>query len=178
MGERKGDWIQTYTGARFWPLDPRPEDVHLEDIAHALAHQCRYGGHCRVHYSVAQHSIEVARAVPTGDRRAALLHDAAEAYLVDLPRPVKRMLPGYAEMEAAVWAAIAARFGLPAELPASVHEADERILADEARWLMAPPAPEGWGLRKPGYGWPIRPVPAAEAKRMFLDQATVLGVRS
>ena len=57
MSERGGDWMQTYSGFQFWPLDPRPEEIHVIDIAHSLANQCRYAGHCREFYSVAQHSV-------------------------------------------------------------------------------------------------------------------------
>lgn len=62
--DRRGDWIQTFTGRRFWPLDPRPEDVCIEDIAHALSLKCRFGGHCTRFYSVAEHSVHVSNYVP------------------------------------------------------------------------------------------------------------------
>ena len=65
---RKGDWILTYSGIEFWPLDPRPEDVRIEDIAHALSMQCRFAGHCDRFYSVAEHSIRVADLVPREDK--------------------------------------------------------------------------------------------------------------
>ena len=90
MAARKGDWIQTFTGRAFYVLDPRPEDVDIEDIAHALSMQCRFAGHCREFYSVAQHSVTASWLVPPEDALWGLLHDAAEAYVVDLPRPIKR----------------------------------------------------------------------------------------
>lgn len=89
---RRGDWISTFTGRVFWPLDPRPEDVDIVDIAHALSHLCRWGGHTTAHWSVAQHSIMVSEIAPQELALAALLHDAAEAYIGDLMRPVKRNL--------------------------------------------------------------------------------------
>ena len=143
---RKGDWMQTFTGRQFWPLDPRPEDVDILDIAHALANQCRYAGHCRRFYSVAEHSVLLARAVAPEHRLWALLHDAAEAYLVDLPRPVKRQVVGYHLAEAAVMAAICWRFGLAPEMPDAVHEADYRILRDELEQNMAAP-PSRWPVQ-------------------------------
>lgn len=140
MTERRGDWMQTFTGRQFWPLDPRPGEVEILDIAHALANQCRYAGHCRRFYSVAEHCVLLARAVTPEHRLWALLHDAAEAYLVDLPRPVKRQVVGYHTAEAAVMAAICLRFGLKPEMPDAVHDADYRILRDELEQNMMPPA--------------------------------------
>ena len=90
MSERVGDWIQTMSGVIFYPLDPRPEEIRIEDIAHALSHQCRFAGHCREFYSVAEHSVRVSRELPQEFMLWGLLHDASEAYLVDLPRPIKR----------------------------------------------------------------------------------------
>lgn len=170
---RHGDWMQTATGRQFWPIDPRADEVFPEDIAHSLAHQCRYAGHCRTFYSVAQHSVLVSLAVPPKDALWGLLHDASEAYLVDVPRPVKPFLCGYKSAERAVTAAIASRFGLPPEMPASVKVADERILADEAAQLMAPP-PVPWNLRYLPFGITIDPLPPAEAKALFLARLEAL----
>jgi hypothetical protein len=133
----RGDWMQTFTGRRFYPLSPRAADIDAADIAHALSLLCRYGGHVDRFYSVAEHCVLMSRAVPPEDALAALLHDATEAYIVDVPRPLKRQLPGYREIEQAVWHAIAVRFGLDLALPASVHEADNRILLTERNALMA-----------------------------------------
>ncbi|WP_420104129.1 phosphohydrolase [Bosea sp. (in: a-proteobacteria)] len=140
---RLGDWIQTFTGRQFWPLDPRPDEIEIADIAHALAHQCRYGGHIRQFYSVAEHCVLMAHAVAPEHRLAALMHDAAEGYLVDLPRPIKRAMPHYRAAETAIWLAICVRYGIAPELPAEVHEADNRILVDEREQGMAPP-PAPW----------------------------------
>lgn len=145
MTARHGDWMQTFTGRQFWPMDPRPEEVAIADIAHALSLACRYAGHCRRFYSVAEHCVLMAWAVEPRHQLWALMHDASEAYLVDVPRPLKPYLPGYKVAEAAVMLAICARFGLPAEMPAAVHAADNRILHDElAQAMAAPPMP--WNL--------------------------------
>lgn len=130
---RLGDWMQTFSGRQFWPLDPLPDEVHIEDIAHALSMQCRYAGHCRRFYSVAEHSVLLALHFHGQPdlARWALLHDASEAYLVDVPRPVKPHLMGYRQAEAAVMKAVCQRFGLPLEMPEPVHRADNRIIADE-----------------------------------------------
>lgn len=144
--ERIGDWMQTYTGRKFWPMDPRSDEIFIEDIAHSLSLQCRYAGHCLRFYSVAEHSVHLARHLRWQGVDVALwalLHDASEAYLVDVPRPVKPHLPGYKEAEAKVMAAVCERFGLAAEMPAVVHDADNRIIGDELVNL----APMDWHAR-------------------------------
>lgn len=143
--ERKGDWIQTYTGLAFWPLDPRIEDFKLRDIAHALAHQCRWSGHCNTFFSVAEHSLHVAMLVPERLRKEALLHDASEAYLVDLPRPIKAMLPDYAVMEERINVALAERFGLQYPWPPEIKVADNKMLGVERDALLGTtPLPWHW----------------------------------
>lgn len=82
-------WIQTFLGKPFWPLSPRPEDIDIRDIAHALAMTCRFTGHSQKFYSVAEHSVRVSRIVPAQFALHGLLHDASEAYLCDLSRPIK-----------------------------------------------------------------------------------------
>lgn len=133
--QRHGDWMQTYSGRKFWPMDPRPEEVHIEDIAHALSLQCRYAGHCIQFYSVAEHSCHVAlwllREYGPMTAMYGLLHDASEAYLVDVPRPVKPYLVGYKDAETRVQDAVHVRFGLGVGMPKAVKEADDRIIADE-----------------------------------------------
>ncbi len=141
--ERRGDWIQTAMGRKFWPMDPRPDEVHLDDIAHALALTCRFGGHCLRFYSVAEHSVLLARLCSPEAALWGLLHDASEAYLVDVPRPVKRYLPGYKETERSIEVAIAARFGLPSDMPGEVKALDNAMLGAEQLQVMAPP-PETW----------------------------------
>lgn len=144
VSARRGDFMQTYTGRKFWPLDPRAEDVDIRDIAHSLALQCRYAGHCIQFYSVAEHCVHISRwlqRVCGPHSQAALyglMHDAAEAYTVDVPRPLKRHLVGYKEAEADVMAAICDAFKMDREFPPIVHEADTRIIADELsnlRWM-------------------------------------------
>lgn len=150
---RIGDWMQTATGRQFWPLDPRPDEIDILDIAAALSKLCRYGGHCAWHYSVAQHSVYVSHQVPPEHALAGLLHDATEAYCVDVPRPLKKYLLGYAAVEARLWTAIAQRFGLAVDLPASVHAADNAVLLAEKAQIMGP-SPQPWNVA--GVAAPIR----------------------
>ncbi|MEY9198646.1 hypothetical protein ABIA16_003762 [Sinorhizobium fredii] len=133
-GERHGDFMQVHSGRKFWPMDPRSDEVFIEDIAHSLSLQCRYAGHCLRFYSVAEHSVHLARHLRWQGVEVALwalLHDASEAYLVDVPRPVKGHLVGYKDAEAKVMAAVCERFGLAPTMPAVVHDADNRIIGDE-----------------------------------------------
>jgi hypothetical protein len=135
---RVGDWIQTYSGVAFYPLDPRPDEIHIEDIAHALAMQCRFTGHVRRFYSVAEHSVRVSEVCDPNDALWGLLHDASEAYLIDVARPVKRMacMVPYREAEERLMQAIAERFGLAWPEPATVKHGDKCMLAIEARDMM------------------------------------------
>lgn len=164
-------WITTYTGRHVHPLDPRPEEFCIEDVAHALSMKCRWTGHTRAFYSVAEHSIRVSwflRDLGFGSQEqlAGLLHDAGEAFLPDVASPIKdRMLvarddhqrPGlpltFRQHEDALVRAICAGIGVP-DLPQFMHaecvmHADLVLLATEARdlmhgtteWNWTPPAP-------------------------------------
>lgn len=163
---RKGDWILTYSGVEFWPLDARPEEILIEDIAHALSMTCRYGGHVKEFYSVAQHSVLVSKLVPAKDALWGLLHDASEAYICDLPRPVKRQIAQYKEIEDDLLGVIARRFGLDPTMPPSVKEIDNRILADESMALFDP-VPDWIRPYKPT-GIMITPLAPGFAEQVFL----------
>jgi 5'-deoxynucleotidase YfbR-like HD superfamily hydrolase len=138
-----GPYIQTVSGRRIDPFAPDPDQIDPDDIAQALSNQCRFGGHCRAFYSVAQHSCLVsdlvaAQRVDVSDRLWALLHDAPEAYLVDLPHPLKhRSALGsvYRDAEARLQAAICQRFGLPNDPPSSLKPIDRALLATERQAL-------------------------------------------
>jgi hypothetical protein len=135
--QTRGDWMQTFTGRRFYPMDPRPEEVDPADIAHALSLLCRYGGHLDRFYSVAEHCVLMSEAVAPEHALAALLHDATEAYVCDVPRPLKRYLPEYRSIEDAVRNAICLRFRVAGDLPAEVKDADNRIILTERNALMS-----------------------------------------
>lgn len=145
-------WTQTYSGRAFTPLDPRPEDVELSDIAHALSLQCRFNGHCRFPYSVAQHSVYVACQLPPAMAPYGIIHDAAEAYLGDMVRPVKSLFPLFSDLEDRVLGAICAAVGLPwpwsADVLAAVKSADNAVLAAECRQILGP-LPRPWAPLPP-----------------------------
>jgi len=148
-------WIQTYTGKKFYPLEPRAEDVCIEDIAHHLALTNRFSGATALPYSVAQHSVLVSLHVPPRLALHGLLHDAAEAYLADIPGPIKGDLPRFAAIERRLLQVIGAALDVP-DLALHWNEvalADARACMTEARDLMGPkPAP--WGLH--AEPWPER----------------------
>lgn len=150
-------WIQTRSGKKFDPLNPDPATIDIEDIAHALSQVCRFTGHCSRFYSVAEHSVRVSRRVfqLTGDWEQAmwgLLHDASEAYLADIARPVKRTpeLLLYCRIEGRLQRRIAHRFNLGSEEPAAVKRADVELLGVEATELMQPLHPEWLACAPPG----------------------------
>jgi 5'-deoxynucleotidase YfbR-like HD superfamily hydrolase len=139
-----GPYLQTVSGRWLNPFDPDPGQIDIGDIARALSNQCRFGGHCRAFYSVAQHSVLVSELVErrggdTEDVFAALMHDAGEAYLGDMPHPIKHRSPlgaAFREAEKHLERAIRERFGIRADV-AGLKPADRALLATERRALSA-----------------------------------------
>jgi uncharacterized protein len=164
-------WIQTHTGKAFDFKNPRPQDICIEDIAHALSHICRFAGHVKNFYSVAEHSWFVSMQVPPQDALAGLLHDATEAYLVDVPKPLKDLLPEYSHYETLAWTAVAYRFNLPIRLPESVKTADcQMLLAERDALIGAPIHP--WEMDQRFKAPNVSPVcwSPKVARQMFLDR--------
>lgn len=152
INTRNGNWMQTYTGNRFFPLDPRPDDFNLLDIAHSLSMQCRYNGHVTNFYSVAEHSVLVSQVIEqeTENRGLALwglLHDASETYIGDMVRPLKLSLSEFSMIENKILWAMGEAFNLQlagqvgsetaCPIPEEVAAVDTRILVDEKNTLMA-----------------------------------------
>jgi hypothetical protein len=167
----RGDFCQVFSGGAFYPFDPRPEEVRIEEIAHALALQCRFGGHCREFYSVAQHCVLASQIAAPEHAFAALMHDAAEAYISDLVRPIKRA-PGfamYAAIEASIINVIADRFGLVRNFDRhpEVKRVDDVMLATEKRDLLAPSSLQ-WAPLPPPHPTRITPWPWRDAEISFL----------
>ena len=162
-------WILTATGRHLNFLDPRPEDIHILDIAQGLANECRYNGHTRGFYSVAQHSWLASTIVPRQYALEALLHDATEAYCKDLTHPLKQLLPGYQEIEARIAGVIGATFGIPAESSPPVKHADLILLATERRDLMPRDAAQ-WAILEgiEPLAMKIVPMNPGRAQTMFL----------
>lgn len=153
---QRGHWMQTITGRAFYPMSPRVEDIDPTDIAHALGMQCRYNGHVKRFYSVAEHCAlmsdwALANLGETDQeaRRfalAALLHDATEAYIGDMVRPLKLHMPAFRAIDDELVALVYRRFGLVFDtVPTEVTVIDARILLDEREVLLTAP-PQSWGL--------------------------------
>jgi hypothetical protein len=126
-------YITTFTGKQFHFLDPQPDQICIEDIAHQLSGEPRFNHSTTAFYSVAEHSVFVALCAPVQHRVAALLHDAAEAYFKDIARPLKYLpqMAGYRELIAKTEAVIAAKFGFTYPLDPIIKELDGRIILDE-----------------------------------------------
>ena len=143
LAHRQGPWIQTWNNKIFHFLTPSPLSINLGDIAHALSHTCRFGGHTKTFYSVAQHSVLVSQNLEPRFARWGLMHDAAEAYVGDMPAPLKSLLPEFQAIETNILALIATRYHLAAPIPEEVKEMDLRLLMTERRDLMHD-SPDGY----------------------------------
>lgn len=142
-------WTQTFSGQALDLLNPQPEQILIEDIARGLSHVNRFSGQTDEPFSVAQHSLLVMMLLKNAGRASkvqlqGLLHDATEAYLTDVPKPLKDLLPEYERIEARLNAVIMAKFGLPAELHPAVKVADQRAAQGEAWTLLGGPPLNGW----------------------------------
>lgn len=133
-------WIETYTGKKMYFLTPNYGMIDIRDIAHSLGLQCRFSGHTKKFYSVAEHCIRVSQWLHehTNCKIAlqGLLHDATEAYLLDVPSPIKQYLGGYYEMEDTLASVILNKYSAGYPLNAQVKEADTIMLKNEARHLL------------------------------------------
>lgn len=131
----KENFIRTFTGKKFDYLTASVDDIDIEDIANALSNVCRFNGHLPEFYSVAQHSVLCSLIVPVEHAFEALMHDAAEAYVQDIPAPLKALLPDYRRIEDQVDCLIRNKFGLPGEHTPVIKYADLTMLATERRDL-------------------------------------------
>lgn len=167
-------FIETYTGRAFWPLEPTKDALSVIDIAHALSNQCRYSGHVQFFYSVAQHCCLLSQWLASNggtplECLQILMHDAPEAYLVDIPRPVKQYMPQYRVWDHDINDVIRDWMGwkdLP--IPAMQDELDSRVIVDERAALMSRSGLD-WGHHLTALGIEITPWTPEQAERAFLS---------
>ena len=190
---RAGEWMHTHSGKKFFPRDPHPEDICIDDIANGLALDCRYGGQGRVdrYYSVAEHCWHIARHARLMDEMppevcmAALLHDAPEAYLNDLPRAVKHSIGSvYGILEESLQDVINAKYGCtdaaswhgPRGFGAYIKDLDCRIVSNEKYAIML--TDQEWAYDKfeplpDVHIWCLTP---ARAKGAFLAEYSLISL--
>jgi len=168
--ERKGNYIQTYTGVRFYPFDPKAEEINIIDIAAALSKICRFTGHTSRFYSVAQHSVLCSNIAPPELALHALMHDATEAYLGDVAQPIKQMkeMRFYKKAEAVLEFMIFGKYNIEYGNFRQVKEIDNRILFTEKRDLLE--VDLDWGYSIEAYEEKIKPIPPEQALREFLNR--------
>lgn len=157
MASRTGRFMHTSNGKKFWPLDPKPHEVHIEVIAHHLANRCRYNGAtqhptdpARIFYSVAEHSVYCSYIGTPEEALERLLHDASEAYNGDLIRPLKydpMFSAPFKHVEDLNENAVALRYGLVYPYPASVKVADEAVTSAEINQIITKAPDEDWGVK-------------------------------
>jgi len=133
------DTIRTNSGLFINVFETDPDTIIIEDVAHALAHMPRFGAHLDEFYSVAQHSVycfnlAIMHGLEYG--LAALLHDASEAYILDMPTPIKRHLPDYQAVEHKLMMAIAKKFGFEFPLNPVIKEVDKEALDYEYKNMV------------------------------------------
>lgn len=190
-----GGWIQTYTGQQFYPLDPKLDTIKIMDICHGLSMMNRFNGHTVFPYSVGQHSLLMSNILMYYGRsddmiqKAALLHDASEAYISDLTRPVKNRIPGYREIEARLQKAIYDKYevSLTPEDEDFLTRADNTMLVLERDQILNTPtiawaAPPTLNLQPIGggeYPWgKIKQTQWGRVKEILLDRFYSLGIKS
>lgn len=167
-------YIETSSGKKVHFLEPDPDSIDINDIAYALSHIPRFNGHTSQFVSVAEHCWSGARYIEHGLKLQMLLHDAAEAYLCDIPKPLKDFLPDYRKIEDGMMKAIAAKFGFDYPLSSIVKYYDLVLLSNDAHWLL-PSRGNGWSLwrdvKRPIVSPEFKPLclDSATAKRVFLD---------
>ena len=168
-----GPYIETYSGHRIHFGKLTPDDISIIDIAHSLSQICRFTGHTKEFYSVAQHSVLVCDAQNTiAEKRAGLLHDATEIYLNDLPSPLKISvdLGDYKKLENEMHDVINKKYNVNGGMTPNIKKADLQALFTEKRDVLNKPSDWGWGDNIKRFKEIIIPLQPKEAKALFLKR--------
>lgn len=166
-------YIETFTGRRLFYDNIQQDAIAMIDIAHSLSQICRYTGHTKEFYSVAQHSVLVSDAQTTlAEKRAGLLHDATEAYVNDLPSPLKACtdLGDYKNLENRIHAVINDKYDVNDGMTPNIKKADLQALFTEHRDVLNNPSHWGWGDEIKRFKDVIIPLPSKEAKELFIQR--------
>ena len=165
-------WMQTLTGKKFYPLNPTLDSIDIIDIAGALSKMCRFGGHCNKFYSISEHCWHLSYKASPPNRLAALMHDASEAYIADIVRPIKPHLQNYRAIEDGLMEKIAEKFDFDWPLPQEVKHLDLGILSDEREQNMTCMNVESlvWGNILPAIGVKLKFWAPPVAQEMFLER--------
>lgn len=171
-------WMQTFSGIQFAPMAPEPQ-FSLKDIVWALSHVNRYSGHCLWPYSVLHHSCFIASRmfIDIGDSKLALqglMHDATEAYMGDVPRPIKRLVPKYTEVEEQMQKQLFTHFGIDPVMDPRVKDYDNRILMDERTQVLGK-VDYDWGWSPPPLGIRIIPKEPRVIRKWFMELFNAYG---
>lgn len=168
-------WIQTFTGKIVYPFSPDYEQINIVDIAHALSMKCRFNGHCREFYSVAQHCVEVSKL--SWNPLLGLLHDAPEAYIGDISAPIKNSLHyiydshinTVRDLEWRIWQLICQKYGCFVDDVDDVYDNDIVLLSTEQRDLMGQQT-KSWGKLPKPLDKKIIPLSQQNAFALYLIQ--------
>ena len=161
------NYIRLGNGTKFDYLNPDFSQITIEEIAHSLANQCRYIGHTKFHYSIAQHSVYCSYLAPEEYKYAALMHDICESIAIDVPSPLKKLLPDYQQLEQKLEKGLWAKFGLDWPMHPEVKDVDTIMLATELKQLM--PGEDYLNLLCFPADLIIEEMTPKEAKKLFLD---------
>ncbi len=168
----RGFNMTTYSGKPFWPFDPRPEDFRIFDIAHSLANICRFNGHTKEFYSVAQHCVHGSYEIERAFAFEFLMHEVEEAYTGDMIRPIKYLptMTGFRNIQNKIDAVSRRKFGLPEKMSPEVKIADNRMCWTEKRDLLLNQQDIDWGTPIEPYERRIKAISPLEAKWAFIDR--------
>jgi len=176
----KDYWIQTFSGRKFSYLDPQPESICRRDIIRALSREPRYAGHALFNYTVGQHSVLCSQMIDQTYALQAFMHDFAEAYIKDIPHPLKMLIDkksggALKEIENGIMHAICDKYGVAYPFPCEVKKVDMRMMSTERKYLLGP-SPEPWDVEEERYDIRIECLQYFQVVHMMYSRWCELGL--